>query len=1118
MGESKISRAIAAQLFNDADSIGIVYKSYAATECEARDATTSERHDFDATQTDAAKRAKAWRILKKTDPEFKERERQRQRLIRANNPGKARAEFKKWEQRNPEWMDNYKENKIGVARRGEFIPLDSEGQNYPYSDKPEKDIIYDGKVYPPHGVYLFGAYSDKRKKPLYLTDPRSKGLIKYRLNVKDVFDWLLNDVKGTFGEANYVMFGMSYDMTQLLCQLPHDDTYEIFKGARFDDGEEFEAPHFWGEYAIKVVQGKWFILWRLRDHNHPYKMDVAGNYVLNKKGKMILDVVQKIQIFETFGYFQTGFAKVVEDMMKEQKSTVTKQRNELNVRAEYINSREFESKTRKHYEGKSLGSRKTVSGEVIPFTIEDRVKGERAYELQRLNEDRIKIEADLQLLDKDNKLIAKMKPLRGDFRTIDLEPIREYMTGELRQLAVRMDQIRIALEELGLFPSSWHGPGAVASALIRKYKIREHFGGDISTTVKSGSQQDFAHHAFAGGRIELLQQGYVKVGYLAAYDLSSAYPAGAVELPSLEPIAGQWVFKTKEELEFKSLKELRELVAQTSIVSMFKIKWFFPSFVELGQLDMSAYEDPTSRHMPFYPLWYRTESGRILCPSSGYGIRNREDILAAIAWMEYYMKGYPKKNYPTGTGNDGCSDAFFVIEEAWVWEINEGYEDTKPFAILKDLYAKRRQIKDDIESKNKEIEKLNKERVAKGEAELPYEYNILEKVIKLVLNSVYGKLAQFVGSSNKVPNCANPYYAAAITAYCRRRLLEAALIDPDAIVFFATDGILATRPLHRLPILIKGVENCPKRRSLDRVKDEKLGDAISLGDWEYVQRDGGIFVMAGVYVHYIVERDKDGSFIFDDKGNPRVKPKYTGRLRGGDISKYGETNDGQPWLVSNALEAWRRPYDLNDRTTQPAIESAYQKFITVGSVLTPRYAPMLRDGELIENNRIVLEERYNRAGRWSLRADDKGNECIKAWNADVITNTKVRGKLKATRERLDRLGLLEEIVFKRTIHVHDVGLKRVHNRTRTFDYCWLDDYEPRRCLQLIETVPAANYKLNESGDKEPNWNMSAPRMPEWLNKEDEKDIEDEEIGIEVSYSTLCFDGDYSTPMDRYEDM
>ena len=43
-----------------------------------------------------------------------------------------------------------------------------------------------------------------------------------------------------------------------------------------------------------------------------------------------------------------------------------------------------------------------------------------------------------------------------------------------------------------------------------------------------------------------------------------------------------------------------------------------------------------------------------------------------------------------------------------------------------------------------------------------------------------------------------PYYAAATTAYCRRRLVEAALIDPHAIVFFATDGIVSTRPLNGL--------------------------------------------------------------------------------------------------------------------------------------------------------------------------------------------------------------------------------------------------------------------------------------------------------------------------------
>jgi hypothetical protein len=251
-----------------------------------------------------------------------------------------------------------------------------------------------------------------------------------------------------------------------------------------------------------------------------------------------------------------------------------------------------------------------------------------------VNKSRAEVNTQLADLTKDAALIKEFKPLRGDFRTKEIEPIREYMTGELRQLSVRMEQIRITLEKLELFPTSWHGPGAVASALIKKYKIKLHFGDDISTSVIDGSQQDYAHHSFAGGRIELLCQGYLKAGYLAAYDVTSAYPAGAVELPSLAPEAGKWVFKSKGELEFNSLDELRKMIEGTSMVSMFKVRWDLPIFPKLGK---AGYNDPASEMIPFYPLWYRTASGRILCPSSGYGIRNREDVLAAIAWLEYYM-------------------------------------------------------------------------------------------------------------------------------------------------------------------------------------------------------------------------------------------------------------------------------------------------------------------------------------------------------------------------------------------------------------------------------------------------------------------------------------------------
>jgi hypothetical protein len=828
MGEARLKGVLSlfpgsVQTFTHAE--GEEINRYSRAELDAR---RTEYKSALNSQTPGAIRDRARRERLKSDPEYKNKERLRQKLIRANNPGQTAAKYKKWREENAVWVDNYKEVRKGLARKGEFIPIDSEGQNYPYADKPEKDIIYNNVVYPPHGTYLWGAYSHKTRHPLYLTDPRSKGMVKYMLSAKVIFDWLLDDVKGTYGEQNYVMFGMSYDMTQIFLQLPHDVTYEIFKGSRLDDEHEFDASVFWQDYAIRLVQSKWLTLWRLRDHNHPYKVDVDGEFILDKKGRKQLDTVQKIQIYETFGYFQTGFAKVVEDMMKEQKSSASKQLLELNNHVAYLNSPEFEAKTRVAYDN--------YQGRYATF--EEKLQSARFSEMWEIEQRRAVVETELADLSKDAALIKDFKPLRGDFRSKEIEPIRDYMTGEIRQLAVRMEQIRQTLEKLELFPTSWHGPGAVASALIMKYKIKDHFGSDISTDVTPGSQQDYAHHSFAGGRIELLQQGYLKAGYLAAYDIASAYPAGAVELPSLAAHTGRWVFKTKEDFQFKSLKQLREMV-DTSIVSMFKAKWDFPIFEVLGHFKgVSAYEDPSSINIPFYPLWYRTDSGRILCPSSGYGIYNREDILAAIAWMEYYMPGYPKKEYDVGAPEQKLK-AFFEIEDAWIWEINEEYKDFHPLEVLKDHFAKRRAIKDDVEAKNKEIDRVNKERKAKGEAELPYEYDITEKVLKLILNSVYGKLAQFVGSSNKVPNCANPYYAAAITAYCRRRLIELAMTDPSAVIFKATDGLLATRPLHHLPYSIKGVKNCPKNRSGKRVKDESAGDAIGLGDWEYAQRDGG---------------------------------------------------------------------------------------------------------------------------------------------------------------------------------------------------------------------------------------------------------------------------------------
>ena len=194
--------------------------------------------------------------------------------------------------------------------------------------------------------------------------------------------------------------------------------------------------------------------------------------------------------------------------------------------------------------------------------------------------------------------------------------------------------------------------------------------------------------------------------------------------------------------------------------------------------------------IPFYPLPYRDKRGGILFPASGYGWYTRDDVLAAIAWLERFVLDFPRS-----TSKQHRMTAF-EIEEAWTFRPgHEGRANERLFDFVRDLFVERRQIKEAADRTGR--------------------YDIREKTIKLSLNSIYGKLAQSVGGDGAAPSVANPYYAAATTAYCRRRLIEAALIDPHAIVFFATDGIVSTRPL----------------KGLERVR--KKGDVVDLGDWEY---------------------------------------------------------------------------------------------------------------------------------------------------------------------------------------------------------------------------------------------------------------------------------------------
>jgi DNA polymerase elongation subunit (family B) len=279
----------------------------------------------------------------------------------------------------------------------------------------------------------------------------------------------------------------------------------------------------------------------------------------------------------------------------------------------------------------------------------------------------------------------------------------------------------------------------------------------------------------------------------------------------------------------------------------------------------------------------------------------RDDALAAIAWLERFVPDWPR---PRKKMNKITS---FVIEDAWIFEPRntEGIY-ALPFSFIEEQFRKRRQIKDESERTGK--------------------YDIREKAIKLSINSVYGKLAQSVGGTEgKAPSVANPYYAAATTAYCRRRLLEAALLDTDAIVLFATDGIVSIRPL-----------NGPARVKTAR-------DAVDMGDWEYCEADGGLFVMPGVYTY--------GKVTVDDAGARTIRPVT--KIRGGDAKKYAAKIKANQWLIENVLTAWRRPFDPRKPTTFPRIVAEYTKYITVG-------------------NALASPGRWKLAGRWAARPGEPG--------------------------------------------------------------------------------------------------------------------------------------------------
>lgn len=367
--------------------------------------------------------------------------------------------------------------------------------------------------------------------------------------------------------------------------------------------------------------------------------------------------------------------------------------------------------------------------------------------------------------DPDYQFIARMKGERSVFQRHELEEIKAYNAAELRVLVKVMNRVRDALNDVGVRITRWDGAGAVAAGMMQQHGVKKH---------KSELPDDVFHAArcaYSGGHIEACKVGYYR-GDVHHYDITSAYPDQFRRLPSLKN--GRWISGAGDPPPGHTVV---------------KVSFRFPD------------------GLPFYPLFYREESGAILYPQVGSGHYWFPEFAAAKLFVEKF---------------GGRLD---VLQ--W-WNFEPQGETVRPFQWIEEYFTKRAW----------HISEAKKRGLVSGP----------EKILKLGPNSCYGKTVQQVGARiDKEGNLRLPPFfqldwGGYVPSGTRAQLMLAAMQKPNAVIKFATDGLFTTEALDL---------DCPPEKEL--------------GAWEYKLHKGITVAMPGVYWLHDDDETEHHSRGFDKK-------------------------------------------------------------------------------------------------------------------------------------------------------------------------------------------------------------------------------------------------------------
>ena len=248
---------------------------------------------------------------------------------------------------------------------------------------------------------------------------------------------------------------------------------------------------------------------------------------------------------------------------------------------------------------------------------------------------------------KGREFIQDMKNQRNDFANLDIDEIKRYNVMECKLLVDLLTTFRQRCCDAGLPLPQWHGPGAMATYINKRYGVKSAL--DQRHSIEDEEFGVAMRSAYAGGRFELLRIGYDVKGPILEYDINSAYPDAMRQLPRLS--GAQWHKELGDageksfglyDMEFRLHPELAEIIY----------------------------------HYPM-PLFMRHRDSHISFPYQVRGWYWNPEYAAAKEFVAYLNKQWPE--YPS---------SIIIHNSYWMEDSGE-----RPFKFIEELYAERQKRK-----------------------------------------------------------------------------------------------------------------------------------------------------------------------------------------------------------------------------------------------------------------------------------------------------------------------------------------------------------------------------------------------------------------------------------------